>query len=256
MKTQNDMLNRRKFLKTSALSAVLAINIPQIVEAAMPETQKPNIIKQDDIILFQGDSITDAGRKREDANFNTNNNLGTGYVLHTAAELLTSNASKNLKIYNKGISGNKVYQLVERWETDCMALKPNILSVLIGVNDYWHFHSGKYKGTVEIYENDFRALLQKTMAQFPDLKLVIGEPFALKDIKAVDDTWYPAFDEYRMTARKIAKDFNAVFVPYQAVFNEALKYAPGVYWTNDGVHPSLAGAKLMANAWLKATKTI
>lgn len=250
------MFNRRKFIKTSALSTILAVNIPQIVEAALPQKEKNTFIKPNDIIVFQGDSITDAGRKKEDINYNTNGNLGTGYVLHTAAELLTKHAAKNLKIYNKGISGNKVFQLAARWENDCLALKPNVLSILIGVIDYWHFHNGKYQGTVAVYENDFRALLQKTMAMFPDLRLVIGEPFALKDIKAVDDTWYPAFDEYRMAAKKIAKEFNAVFVPYQTVFNEALKVAPGAYWTADGVHPSLAGAKLMANAWLKATKMI
>lgn len=127
-----------------------------------------------------------------------------------------------------------------------------MLSILIGVNDYWHKHDGKYNGNIEVYENDFRALLNKTKASLPDVKLIIGEPFALKGIKAVDDSWYPDFDAYRVVAKKIATEFNAVFIPYQKVFDEAVKTAPGNYWTVDGVHPTLAGGKLMAQAWLKA----
>lgn len=249
------MVKRRDFLKTTALSATLAVGLPQIVSAAMPETSIPKLkLNKGEIILFQGDSITDAGRKKASTDFNTLDNLGYGYVLHAAADLLTNEASKDLKIYNKGISGNKVYQLAERWDDDCLNLSPNILSILIGVNDYWHKHNGKYNGTVAIYENDFKALLERTLKKLPNVKLVIGEPFAVKNVKAVDDSWYPEFDEYRAAAKRIAKEFNAIFVPYQAVFDEAIKVKSGEYWTPDGVHPSLAGAKLMANAWLKATK--
>lgn len=181
-------------------------------------------------------------------------NLGYGYALHAAAELLVSQAAKRPEIYNKGISGNKVYQLANRWDTDCLELKPSVLSILIGVNDYWHKHNGKYDGTTAIYEKDYRALLERTKKALPNVKLVIGEPFAVKDVKAVDNSWYPEFDEYRAAAKKIANEFGAIFIPYQQVFDEAQKHAPGSYWTGDGVHPSLPGAKLMANAWLKATK--
>ncbi len=248
------MIKRRDFLKTTALTTTLAISLPEIVDAALPKANRHLKIKYGDVILFQGDSITDAGRKKAAKDFNTADNLGFGYALHTAASILVDNASQKIEIYNKGISGNKVYQLAERWDDDCLNLQPNILSVLIGVNDYWHKHSGKYNGTVTIYEADFRALLERTVKKLPNVKLVIGEPFALKDVKAVDNSWYPEFDEYRKASKKIAKEFDAVFVPYQAVFDEALKSAPGGYWTVDGVHPSLAGAKLMAEAWLKATK--
>ncbi len=249
------MIKRRDFLKTTVLTTTLAVSLPQIVSAAMPETVAPKIkLNADEVILFQGDSITDAGRKRASTDFNTMDNLGYGYALHAAATLLTSYASKNIHIYNKGVSGNKVYELAERWDSDCLDLNPNLLSILIGVNDYWHKHNGKYDGTVKVYENDLTALLERTLKKLPNVKLVIGEPFAVKNVKAVDDTWYPEFDGYRVSAKKIAKAFNAIFVPYQAVFDEALKSAPGAYWTPDGVHPSLPGAKLMAEAWLKATK--
>ncbi len=248
------MIKRRDFLKTTVLTTTLAVGLPQIVSAAMPEGSSKIKLNPNEIILFQGDSITDAHRKRSDINPNTLDSLGLGYALHAAATLLTNNPTQNLKIYNKGISGNKVYQLAERWDEDCLNLKPSLLSVLIGVNDYWHKHSGKYNGTVTVYENDFRTLLERTLKQLPNLNLVIGEPFVLKNVKAVDDSWFPEFDEYRVVAKKIAKEFNAVFVPYQAVFDEAIKNAPGSYWTTDGVHPTLSGAKLMASAWLKATK--
>jgi lysophospholipase L1-like esterase len=248
--------NRRHFLKQASLAAASAIVLPQIVStafAAEPKRKKI-VLQKEDVILFQGDSITDAGRKKDDPNFNNAAALGNGYAMLAASELLLKQAGKALKIYNKGISGNKVYQLAERWEKDCLDLKPNVLSILIGVNDYWHLHNGNYKGTIETYRNDYKALLERTKQVLPDVKLIIGEPFAVRGIKAVDDTWYPAFDEYRAAAKEIAAQFDAVFIPYQSIFDKAQKSAPGVYWTYDGVHPSLAGARLMAQAWLEAVK--
>ena len=153
------MIKRRDFLRNTSLAGVMALGIPEIVNAAMPKTSSVKLTKGD-IILFQGDSITDAGRKRDDTKYNTPGNLGTGYVIHAAAEMLFEQAEKDLKIYNKGISGNKVYQLAERWEKDCLEIKPTVLSILIGVNDYWHKHSGKYDGTVEVYKRDLKSLLE------------------------------------------------------------------------------------------------
>ena len=246
------MNTRRDFLKTAAVSGAM-LGIPGIVASAMNISQTSKIsLQKDDVILFQGDSITDAGRDRNSQNPNTSPMMGSGYVIQAAGELLFKYADKNLTIYNKGISGNKVHQLAERWETDCMRLKPNVLSILIGVNDYWHTKTGDYRGTVKTYEDDLRALLKRTFAVFPNLKLIIGEPFAVTGIRAVDSSWYPEFDKYREAAKKIADEFKAVFIPYQKVFDEAQKRAPGVYWTHDGVHATLAGAHLMANAWMKA----
>ena len=229
------------------------LSISDIVASAMSIPQASKIsLQKDDVILFQGDSITDAGRDKNVNNPNTSPMMGSGYVIQAAGGLLFKHAEKNLKIYNKGISGNKVYQLAERWDSDCINLKPNVLSILIGVNDFWHTKTGDYKGTTKIYEDDFRSLLKRTVSALPGVKLIIGEPFALTGIKAVDQTWYPLFDQYRETAKKLADEFNAVFIPYQKVFNEALKRAPGVYWSHDGVHASLAGARLMAHAWMEA----
>jgi lysophospholipase L1-like esterase len=248
------MNTRREFLKTAAMGSAM-LSIPGIVSAAVraPKTSKITI-NSDDIVLFQGDSITDAGRDKKSTAPNTSAMMGSGYVMLAAGDLLHKFADKKPVIYNKGISGNKVYQLAERWDADCLDIKPKVLSILIGVNDFWHTKSGGYKGTLQQYEDDYRALLKRTLTALPEVKLIICEPFAVMVNKAVDSSWFPDFDGYREAAKNLAKEFKAVFVPFQKVFDEAQKAAPGAYWTGDGVHPTLAGAKLMANAWMQVVK--
>lgn len=202
--------------------------------------------------MFQGDSITDAGRSREKAGVpNEQPGLGGGYAWLAAAELLVDRPQAGLKIYNRGISGNKVFQLAERWDADCLALNPNVLSILIGVNDFWHTLDGKYQGTVQVYERDFLALLERTRKALPKVKLVICEPFVLR-CGAVNERWFPEFDKYREAARRVAASFRCTFIPFQTMFDEAVKYAPPAEWANDGVHPSGSGASLMAHHWLRA----
>jgi lysophospholipase L1-like esterase len=169
-----------------------------------------------------------------------------------AARLLEQLAARDLTIYNRGISGNKVYQLDERWEKDCLDLHPEVLSILIGVNDYWHMRNGRYDGTPEIYENDFRALLTRTTASLPNVRLIICQPFILPGTTAVDESWLEPFSAYQEIAKKISLDYGAIWVPLQEAFNMALQEAPASYWTADGVHPSMAGAQLMAETWLRA----
>jgi lysophospholipase L1-like esterase len=247
--------SRRNFIKKAALGGLMAVSIPEIISAAMPPAGvKKNTLVKDNVILFQGDSITDAGRNKEDTAFNSPRALGSGYAMLTSAALLEKYASLNLKIYNKGISGNKVFQLAERWDKDCLELKPNVLSILIGVNDIWHKLNGQYNGTVDVYRKDYIALLERTRKALPNIKLIICEPYAVRGVKAVDDKWYPEFYDYQKAAREIADQFGATFIPFQKVYDEAQKRAPGVYWTGDGVHASFPGAQLMAQAWLKAVK--
>ncbi len=248
-------MNRRSFFKKTALAGAGAVVFPEILKAGMTEEKEIARIKlkENAIILFQGDSITDAGRNRnEEANPNKQSMLGNGYVMLAAAQLLADHVEKNPQVYNRGISGNKVYQLRERWEKDCLDLKPDVLSILIGVNDYWHKKNGKYEGDLGQYDADYRNLIVYTQNHLPETKIVICEPFILSGGKALDDTWENEFSGYRTVARQIARDYHATFVPFQKVFNEALKKAPASYWGGDGVHPSMAGAQLMAEAWLKA----
>ena len=250
-------INRRNFLRNAAASTVGLASIPAILSASMPSSPKKKkgllvSLNKGDVVLFQGDSITDAGREKEKQQANSAKSFGTGYALLAASEILNKFASMELSIYNRGISGNKVFQLSDRWQKDCFDVHPKLVSILVGVNDFWHTLDGKYDGTVVKYETDFRQLLTLTKKMLPEIQLVIGEPFAVLGCSAVNEKWYPAFDEYRTVAKKLATEFDAVFIPYQSIFDEAQKYAPGKYWTADGVHPSMAGASLMAEAWIKA----
>ncbi|HEV9035326.1 MAG TPA: GDSL-type esterase/lipase family protein [Puia sp.] len=257
--------SRRNFLKTAALGGMMATAIPEIVSAAMakdgPSAKTPHApsepskakkirLNDGDVVLFQGDSITDWHRKRDDDKPNSGGALGTGYPFFVTGELLCRWPGRDLKCYNRGVSGNKVYQLADRWQTDCLDLKPTVLSILVGVNDFWHTLVNGYKGTIKTYRDDYKTLLDRTKQALPDVRLIIGEPYAVIGVKAVDDKWYPAFNEYRAAAKEIAESFGAVFIPYQEIYDKAQRSAPGSYWTIDGVHPSLAGARLMAEAWV------
>ena len=246
--------SRRSFIAKIAVGSLAVLSIPEIVSAAIPKAGSTKLrLAENDVILFQGDSITDTGRDRKTTDPNNQNGLGGGYAFLAASDLLHNNPAKNLQIFNRGVGGNKVYQLAESWDKDALDLKPDVLSILVGVNDYWHTLSFGYKATIDTYRKDYRALLLRTKDQLPDVKLIIGEPFAIIGT-AVTEAWFPAFNEYRVVARELASEFNAAFVPYQSVFDRALKVAPGSYWCPDGVHPSVAGAALMAEAWLKTVK--
>ena len=242
--------NRRGFLKNISFIGAVSLLSPEI----FAESSKGRIeaFNENDVILFQGDSITDSGRRKDLRQPNNGAALGRGYSELLAAYLLYKYSDKNLNIYNRGISGNKVFQLAGRWDEDCLQIKPNVLSILIGVNDFWHTLDGRYNGTVKKYKTDFTNLLERTKQELPAVKLIIGEPFAVLGVNKVTEDWYPMFNEYRVAAKEVAEQFQAIFIPYQQVFNKAQNTAPGSYWTADGVHPTLAGAQLMSEAWLRS----
>jgi lysophospholipase L1-like esterase len=249
-----DQISRRGFFRSAGLGAAAIAGMPLLANSCSGNMVRKitAFFEQGDVILFQGDSITDAGRNRERGLPNDAWSFGTGYACIAASWLLKELAQRELTIYNRGISGNKVYQLNERWEKDCLLLNPDVLSILIGVNDYWHTREGRYDGTPEIYGTDFRALLTRTKEQFPDMKLVICQPFILDQTSVVDESWIEPFRLYQDIARQVAAEFGAVWVPFQEAFNRAAELAHPTYWTFDGVHPSMAGAQLMAEAWLEA----
>ncbi len=239
---------RRSLLKYGALAPLAAISIPQKL---MAQSHNPDIIPNGTIVLFQGDSITDAGRDRSRYYPNNPRGMGNGYVYQIVADLLAQHPENNIKCYNRGISGNKVYQLAGRWEDDCLNLHPQVLSILIGVNDFWHTLSSNYQGTPEVFDQDLRELLNRTQKALPGIKIILGEPFAVKGGSAITGKWDEGFPPYQKIVKQIATDFNAAFVPYQKVFDEALEKAPVTHWCPDGVHPSIAGASLMKDAWLQ-----
>lgn len=209
------------------------------------------MLQQGDIILFQGDSITDSGRTRGNTTANQPAALGNGYPRIVTSRLLSDRPDSGLQCFNRGISGNKVPQLAARWQQDALDLKPSVISILIGVNDMWHGLNGNYEGTVDTYEQGYHDLLDRTRRALPSVRLVICEPFVL-EVGAINAGWFPAFDGYRAAARRQAGIFDAVFVPFQEVLTRALDDAPASYWLPDGVHPSMPGHQRMADAWLDA----
>ena len=163
-------LPRREFLETAAaiLGGVGLASCASTQRAGGKTVSRSGMLNKGDTVLFQGDSITDAGRSREHAEeANVQPAIGNGYAWMAASALLTGRASDELQIFNRGISGHKVFQLADRWDKDCLGMKPDVLSILIGVNDIWHSRGGNYDGTVEVYERDFHALVERTRAALP-----------------------------------------------------------------------------------------
>jgi lysophospholipase L1-like esterase len=202
------------------------------------------------VLLFKGDSITDAGRNKEEF-APANKGLGIGYAHLTAAELLASEPGKDWQIYNRGISGNRVVDLYARWKKDALVLRPDVLSILIGVNDTWHEYNNQNGVEVPRYDEFLRRLLSWSLETLPELKIVLLEPFVLP-FGAVGEAWPAEIAERGEVVRKAAEDFGAVFAPLQDKFTEAAKKYGMEYWLRDGVHPTYAGHRLIAKEWMKA----
>lgn len=199
-------------------------------------------------ILFQGDSITDCGRARDAAVPNTG--LGSGYALFAAGRMLHDMPGKNLQFWNKGISGNRVVDLYARWKIDALNLKPDLISILIGVNDTWHEFASENGVEVERYGEIYSMLLSWTVEKLPRTKIILMEPFVLQ-CGAVGKDWPAEIDQRRKIVKKLAAEFNATFLPLQALFNAAATKNSPEYWLRDGVHPSCAGHMLIADTWVK-----
>jgi len=249
-------VGRRHFLKHSALGLGLSVGWPSLQSlSAAPASSgalRPPAREADTVVLFQGDSITDAGRDRENSAPNQPSALGSGYAALAASALMGTRPDRTWACYNRGVGGDTIGDLAARWEAEALALEPDVLSILVGVNDFWHTLSGSHDGTPESYERQYRALLDRTREALPNTTLLLGEPFALQGGSAVDERWDPAFQRYRAAARRVAEDYDTAWIPYQSVFDEALQEAPASYWSGDGVHPTPAGHYRMAQAWLKA----
>jgi len=211
------------------------------------------MIPNNSTILFQGDSITDCGRNRDaDGTPNDLCGLGHGYAMMAAAELLSTRPADALRVFNRGISGNRIVDLDARIKSDIIHLEPDVLSILIGVNDTW---LGKVRDngvSLPKYERGYRALLDEVREALPSVKFVLCEPFVLR-CGVVGEDWIEEIDLRRAVVAKLAKEFGAVLVPFQSMFDEAVKLAPPEHWAPDGVHPSAAGHHLMAKCWLEKT---
>lgn len=203
------------------------------------------------VVLFQGDSITDSGRNRNNPAPNQPTALGSGYPLLVASLALEDHPNAGLQFYNRGISGNKVPDLQARWQQDALELKPDVLSILIGVNDIWHKLRGNYAGTVADYERQYLALLQSTRQALPHTRILVMEPFVTR-VGAVNEGWFPEFDQRRAAAARVAKQARVTFLPLQEMFDKLSARVSPAHWAADGVHPTPAGHAAIAKRWRDA----
>jgi lysophospholipase L1-like esterase len=237
-------VSRRSILRTAASLGALG-TVGSAARAEVASHDKITL-KKGAVVLFQGDSITDAGRKKEILDPNNGKALGTGYAAMISGGILLAHNDKELKCYNRGISGNKIPDLTERWDQDAVALKPDILSIMIGVNDLWHTFAfgSKYKATIDDYETGYRALIERSQKEIPGVRIVICEPFTTRTSPE-----FQPLAKFRAVSKKLADEMKLTFVPFQSLFDEAVKAAPAEFWLWDGIHPSTAGHAIMARKW-------
>lgn len=205
-------------------------------------------------VLFYGDSITDAGR-----DFSVPygpDSYGHGYVKYAAAGLKERGLTEE-EIVNRGISGNRVVDLYARIKVDCWNHKPDLINILIGVNDIWHefdLHNGV---EIDRFEKVYRMLIEDTLARFPKIKIIICEPFLLEGTAtAGNEEFFKKVKEYGGVAKKLAEEYGLYFLPLQEKLDKASAAADTMTYLVDGVHPADAGAKLIASEWLKLFDTV
>ena len=240
-------LKRRDFLKTTALTSAAVLFIPGAAEAASSDIATP---KKGYTFLFQGDSITDGNRTR---NNDWNHVMGHGFAYLISSRLWFDQPEKEFHFFNRGISGNKITDLSERWETDTLNLKPDLINLLVGINDTEAAVKGEKENTPQQFETDYRSVLEKTRKELPDVQLVFCVPFVLP-VGRVKDKWEIYQNELKPRqeiVKKLAKEFDGICIDFQKSFDDALKKAPADYWIWDGIHPMPAGHELMARQWIK-----
>jgi acyl-CoA thioesterase-1 len=190
-------------------------------------------LKPSQTIVFIGDSITDMGRNQP-----AYRPLGFGYVHFVGNLLLAKYPQLNLNIINTGISGNTILDLKNRWERDCLEHKPDILSVLIGINDLYHRYSGPEELPEAVYPDEYESTYRQLLSlvkRKPNSQLVLIEPFMF-----CDDSGNKIFQDLRAYIRivhNLAEEFDAVLVPLQGRIDEQIKKIPPEKWSQDSVHP-------------------
>ena len=252
------MFNRRTFIGSGAVAAGAAAlsNTSQAAETrANPsgvggyDYRVPKF-KPGSRLVFQGDSITDMNWGRNESD--RNHYLGHSYVYLIASRLGVECAADKLNFFNRGVSGNSMPDLRKRWQQDSIDSKPDLLSVLSGVNDVNRMLAGV---TPKDWEADYRALLDASRKANPDLRLVLLEPFVLPVGPLANPdpykNWRGRIDLMTAIVARLAKDFNAVHIQTQGIFDAAAKAAPPEQWIWDGVHPLPQGHELIARNWIE-----
>lgn len=196
-------------------------------------------------VLFQGDSITDVGRSRENPD-----ELGAGYPMIAASWFYAMNPEQPVRFLNRGVSGDKVRDLKARWTEDCVDLQPDVVSILVGINDTWHQIEGESFTSMEDFESDYREIIERTLNE-TSASLIIMEPYVLpypEDRK----TWRENLNQRIEIVRSLAQEYHVTYVPLDGILAAASCKRECTFWAPDGVHPSPAGHALIAQAFLEA----
>lgn len=219
-------------------------------------------LKHNQTIVFIGDSITDADRDRS-----AYRPFGFGYVHFVAYTLLAKYPELNISIINAGISGNTIRDLKHRWEKDCISFRPDILSVLIGVNDVWRQYSTPDDLPLAVYEQEYELIYRQLLSQAKeqcDCQLILMEPFMFCDSPhemdqdiisrgKEENEMFKGLRRYVNIVERLAKEFGAVLVPLQSEIDKQIKQVPPEKWSEDSVHPYLWAHAWIAQRWLQAT---
>lgn len=209
------------------------------------------------LILFQGDSITDGNRIKTNE-WDLNHQMGHGYAFIINAKLGGEYPEKEYKFLNKGLSGNRIAHLYGRWQEDTVKYRPDILSILIGINDCVSYLVDGSGSLADRYEKIYQLLIDEVRDKKADTQFVICEPFALPSEKSEYsyEELTVLLKPMQEKAKLVAERNNAVFVPLQKKFEEAAEKYGNEYWIWDGVHPTVCGHQLIANEWMEKCSKI
>jgi len=237
-----------------AAGSMSGLIIPNLLIASENEGLHPQFKDGKGMVfLFQGDSITDGNRGR---NSDPNHIMGHGYAFSIASRLGCEYPERNLTFINRGISGNKITDLALRWKEDALDLNPDVISILIGINDTNSSIDAIPMNTtvrLQMFDEVYRSVLDQSVKQNPNIILVLNQPFILKNTSTAKN-WearHSDLAERQKIVEKIASDYSAIFVRLQDVFDAACKKAPAQYWIWDGIHPTVAGHELITREWMK-----
>lgn len=243
------MSSRRDFIKKTALlsgSAFISSSATKQDEVDGYDYDRPTF-KNGIRLLFQGDSITDMNRGRDESD--RNHYLGHSYVYLIASRLHADLPETEMEFFNRGVSGHTVSDLKNRWKQDTIDLNPDLLSILVGTNDVY------FGNTKEQFEEDYRFILKQSKEENPEVDLVLMEPFVLQSGVLSEEGVYKErralTDELRMKTAELAREFDALFVPLQQIFDEAADAVSPEHWVWDGIHPLPQGHELIARNWIE-----
>lgn len=202
-------------------------------------------------LVMIGDSITDCDRSRPvgEGLFGA---YGNGYVNLVNALLGATYPEKGIRVVNMGTSGDTVRDLKNRWKTDVLDLKPDWLSIMIGINDVWRQYDLPLQKERHVYLDEYERTLEELIAQTnSELKgLVLMTPFIIEPNR--NDAMRATMDKYGAAVKRLAEKYDAVFVDVQAAFDDALRYYYPATLAWDRIHPNTTGHMIIARAFLKA----